>query len=70
MDYATKELTQSLQDIAAREAQSVGERSEKTDAEHAAYSASALSLPTGVDRFLETRRDFQERTRDVSMGCY
>lgn len=68
MDYATKELTQSLQQIAAREADS--EQRQGVTAGDRTYSAGVLNLPTGVDGFLATRRDFQEKTRNVSVGSY
>jgi len=73
MDYATKELTQSLQQIAAGEVGSGGKRGENETSEFivpSAYGVRGLTLPAGVDRFLESRREFQEKTRDVSIGSY
>lgn len=70
MDYATKELTHSLQQIAACEAQQDEAVCDRVIMEKHVYSAGALTLPTGVDRFLATRRDFQERTRGISVGSY
>ena len=70
MDYATKELTHSLQQIAAHEAEANSKQRQGATAGARTYSAGVLTLPTGVDRFLETRRNFQESTRNVSVGCY
>ncbi len=70
MDYATKELTESLQQIAANEAQKDVKSGEATLVEKRVYSAGVLTLPSGVDGFLAMRRDFQERTRDVNVGSY
>ncbi|WPJ94394.1 hypothetical protein SH580_13220 [Coraliomargarita algicola] len=70
MDYATKELTESLQQIAANEAEQSRESANCAVLGNQGYGAGVLTLPTGVDRFLATRRDFQERTRNVSIGSY
>ena len=70
MDYATKELTESLQQIVAREANAGKEPIQAAADGTRAYCSNRLTLPKGVDRFLETRRDFHEKTRDVSIGSY
>ena len=70
MDYATKELTESLQQIVARAANAGKEAIQPVTDGPPAYCSNTLTLPKGVDRFLETRRDFHEKTRDVSIGSY
>jgi hypothetical protein len=69
MDYATKELTDSLQKIVALEAQREKVQNQP-ESEQRAYCAGSLSLSTGVDSFLEARKEFQEKTRCISLGCY
>jgi len=70
MDYATRELTQTLQQIAAREAQANDKPGTPRESDPGQYSASSLTLPSGVDGFLETRRKFLKRIRSVSIGRY
>lgn len=70
MDYATKELTESLQQIVARETSDGNEHVQPAADRSHNYCSNKLTLPKGVDRFLKTRRDFYEKTRDVSIGSY
>lgn len=65
MDYATKELTTSLQKIATKIASNCNEPYKKSVEGHG-----KLILSEGVNNFLATRNDFQEKTRDVSVGSY
>ena len=71
MDYATKALTQSLQELAADEAKIRHESANSSvKTEPATYGVCGITLPKGVDQFLQVRREFKEKTRDVSIGSY
>lgn len=71
MDYATKELTRSLQEISEQESEmrqgSSGNSSSQTPR---TYAVRGLGSPRGVDQFLQSRKEFQEKTRNVSFGNY
>lgn len=67
MNYSTKELTLSLQRIAE------DERSGKQDAEQMVvptFACANLRLQASADSFLEERREFRERTKELSFGTY
>ena len=67
MNYATKELTASLQELTSKcERQSC----QADDSLPANIAASELSLPKEVQLFLEGKRDYAVRTRTVNIGIY
>lgn len=71
MDYATKELTRSLQEISEQESKIRQGSSENSSSQtQRTYAVCGLGLPTGVDQFLQSRKEFQEKTRNVSVGNY
>lgn len=68
MNYSTQQLTASLQRI-ARVERDASPESDKATAPPT-FCTSQVKIPAGADSFLEERREFQEKTRMVSIGTY
>ena len=68
MNYSTQQLTASLQRI-ARVERDANPESDKTTSPPT-FCTSQVKIPAGADSFLEERREFQEKTRMVSIGNY
>lgn len=67
MNYATKELTASLQELTSQSEQSAHHASEPLPA---SIAESELTLSKEVQTFLERTREYSARTRDVHVGTY
>lgn len=67
MNYATKELTASLQELTSQSEQPVHHPREPLPA---SIAASDLTLSKEVQSFLERTREYSARTRDVHVGTY
>jgi hypothetical protein len=68
MNYSTQQLTASLQRI-ARVERDVNPESDKATSPPT-FCTNQVKIPSGADSFLEERREFQEKTRTVSIGNY
>jgi hypothetical protein len=60
--YATQRLTKALQDLIAR--------STEVTAAPQSIAADRLQIAIEIERFLEEKQSYAERTRDVSEGWY
>lgn len=67
MTYATQQLTQALQELTSNapafQASRIGRPTETVDPQTFEFSAE-------IETFLESKRAYSERTRDVSFGSY
>ena len=68
MNYSTQQLTLQLQRI-ARVERDANPESDKA-ASPPTFCTNQVKIPAGADSFLEERREFQEKTRMVSIGTY
>jgi hypothetical protein len=67
MNYATQELTASLQELTSKSACQPRPLEKSVPA---SISASDFSFSKEVESFLETARDYSAKTRDVHVGIY
>lgn len=67
MDYATKELTASLQELTSRSKQQFCKRQEPLPA---SITPGDLTLSREVDSFLEKTRNHSAKTKSVNVGTY
>jgi len=63
MTYATKQLTEALQELTNKKAQFESKSSEPV-------ALDKLKLSKEVESFIEQKRDYADRTRSVSVGSY
>lgn len=67
MTYATKQLTQALQDLTTRTQQSEPESATEIPA---IISSERLQFSKEVEMFLEAKQSYSQKTRAVSVGSY
>ncbi len=67
MNYATKELTASLQELTSRSGQQFCKRQEPLPA---SITQGEATLSKEVDTFLEKTRDYSAKTKSVNIGTY
>ncbi len=66
MNYATKELTSSLQELTAHTQASDQNRQQIP----ASIATTDVHLSTEVERFLQEKKEYSLRTRNVHVGTY
>lgn len=64
MTYATKQLTEALQKLAEQEPKF------QTSASLPGPDPERMVLAPEIDRFIQERREYMEKTRTVSVGTY
>jgi len=67
MNYATKELTASLQELTSRSEKQFCKRQEPLPA---AIASADLSISKEVDSFLEKTREYSVKTSGTNVGTY
>lgn len=67
MNYATKELTTSLQELTSRSEQQFCKRQEPLPT---SITQGDTTLSKEVDTFLEKTREYSARTKNANVGAY
>ena len=69
MTYATRQLTEALQELTARSVQFEASLHD-SQVESKPVALHDLHLSREVEEFIEQKREYSERTRSVSVGTY
>jgi len=69
MTYATRQLTEALQELTNQSARFEAKAGDSSG-QPRNVEARELQLSEEVEAYLEKKRRYAERTRDVNEGCY